>query len=158
MIIRSVQLDLARQMETLDYIRQFTDLAADAGYNALTLYLEARVKTSSFPYPNEEESYTLEEMEQVVDYAHEKNMIVIPVVSFLGHAELFLKHKPMQHLAESQDGKRGRFDSRKMVMCPSNDETYRFAETYWKEILYPLSKTSHERQDAVSEKRFTLTS
>ncbi|MHC4884815.1 MAG: hypothetical protein ACYTGH_07010, partial [Planctomycetota bacterium] len=68
--IRAIQLDLARQMETVDYIEDFIQFASRQGYNALVLYLEARVRTDSFPYPAPEESYTLEEMRRVVTCAH----------------------------------------------------------------------------------------
>ena len=58
---RGVQLDLARQMETVEYIEGFLDLIAQWGLNTLVLYLEGRVRTASFPYPQAEESYTPEE-------------------------------------------------------------------------------------------------
>lgn len=132
--IRCVQLDLARQPETIAYILSFIDMCAEAGYNAVMLYLEGRVKTEHFPYPDDADSYTLEDMRQVVDHAHSRSMSVIPGVSLLGHAELFLKFEEMHHLAEVQDGKRGRFGTNKSVMCPSNDATYAFAEAYWREL------------------------
>ena len=94
---RGVQLDLARQMETLDFIYEFIDFIGKSGYNTLVLYLEGRIKTKSFPYPVAGEYYTPEEMKAVVSYASKKNIDVIPVVSVLGHAELFLKHKINSH-------------------------------------------------------------
>ena len=50
--LRAAQLDLARQMETPQYIRNFIDFVARCGYNAVMLYLEDRIRTASYPYPS----------------------------------------------------------------------------------------------------------
>ena len=39
--LRIVQLDLARQMETIPFIKGFIDRVAEVGYDTLQLYLEA---------------------------------------------------------------------------------------------------------------------
>lgn len=41
--LRWAQLDLARQMENAQFIREFIDLLGETGYNGLFLYLEDRV-------------------------------------------------------------------------------------------------------------------
>lgn len=132
--IRAVQLDLARQMETMDFIRGFIDFIAANGYNTLVLYLEGRVRTPSFPYPAARESYSLEEMAAVVAHAKGRAIDVIPVVSTLGHAEMFLKFPAMQHLAELRGGRHGRFSKHRNVFCPSLPETYEFLERYLTEF------------------------
>lgn len=60
--LRLAQLDLARQMETLPYIRDFIDFAARCGYNGVMLYLEDRIKTKSYPFPKDHECYTEEDI------------------------------------------------------------------------------------------------
>ena len=72
--IRAVQLDLARHMENVEYIRRYTDLAAEAGFNALVFYLEARVRTRSFPFRPRQETYSLDEMAGVVEHARGAGM------------------------------------------------------------------------------------
>ena len=140
--IRAVQLDLARQMETIDFIKSFIDFIAGNGYNTLALYLEGRIKTRSFPYQPDNESYTPEPMRDVVRYAGMNNIEVIPVVSVLGHAELFLKYSELENLAETRCGFKGRFgSSSKHVFCPSQNATYQFLEKYLTEIseIFPSS-------------------
>ncbi len=133
--VRSVQLDLARQMETVDFIKSFIDFIAGNGYNTLVLYLESRIKTSSFPFPPDEESYTPEQMKDIVQYAGSKNIEIIPVVPVLGHANLFLKDSKMESLRETRDGVKGRFgSSSNNVFCPSQSGTYKFLEKYLSEI------------------------
>ena len=43
--IRAVQLDLARQMESMEFLKGFIDFIAENHYNTLFLYLEWRVRT-----------------------------------------------------------------------------------------------------------------
>jgi len=132
---RGAQLDLARQIETIDFIKQFTDMIADNGYNVLFLYLEGRIKTESFPYPTDNECYTPEQMREIVEYASSKGLDVIPGVSLLGHAELFLAHEELADTAELRNGGNGRFwNNRKLDFCPSQEATYEFFEKYLKEI------------------------
>jgi len=92
------------------------------------------VRTATFPYPSPEESYSPEEMKEVVAYAKRKSLDVIPVIETLGHTEQFLKHHQLKHLAELREGIPGRFNSSLMQVCPSLDETYRFFESYLADI------------------------
>ena len=136
---RGVQLDLARQMETLDYIFEFIDFIANSGYNTLVLYLEGRVKTQSFPYPEEGEYYTPQEMAKVVSYAATQAIDVVPVVSVLGHASSFLQHKELVHLSELRDE-----EDPGHVFCLSLPDTLDFIKKYLTEIseIFP-SKYLH---------------
>lgn len=147
----AVQLDLARQMETLDTIRHFIDFAKQFGFNAVALYLEGRVRTKTFPWPATAESYTPEQMREIVAYAAQRQIDVIPIVSTLGHAELFLRHEPLKPLAELREGCVGRTGSKALgAFCPSVEATYRFLEDYLTELgdIFP-SKIFHIGCDEV---------
>ncbi len=136
---RGVQLDLARQPETLDYIREFLDFTGKYGYTHLILYLEGRVRTKSFPYRTDDNSYSENDIRQITDYADGKKIQVVPVVSVLGHAELFLSCPELGHLAELRGGMMGRHSTKKQVFCPSQKETFAFLEAYLSEVseLFP---------------------
>ena len=132
---RGAQLDLARQLETLDFIKKFTDMIAANGYNVLFLYLEGRIRTESFPYPADNECYTPGQMREIVEYASSKGICVVPGISLLGHAELFLEHEELAEAAELRSGRNGRFwNNRKLDFCPSQEATYKFFKKYLKEI------------------------
>lgn len=142
---RAAQLDLARQMETIDFIFQFIDLLKESGHNTLVLYLEGRIKTVTFPYPGEGEFYTPEEMKRVVDYASSKGIDVVPVVSIFGHAEQFLKHPELANLAELRgDGSSPLEETVNHVFCLSLPETRKFLKSYLAELadIFP-SKYFH---------------
>ena len=65
--LKAVQMDLARQIEPLDRVLEFFDLAQRCGYNAVVLYLEDRIRTESYPYAAPAEFYTPEEIRRMVD-------------------------------------------------------------------------------------------
>ncbi|MBN2640813.1 MAG: family 20 glycosylhydrolase [Victivallales bacterium] len=133
--IRAAQLDLARQKETPEFIERFIDFISAHNFNTLGLYLEASVRTPSFPYADKNKSYSADDMRRIVDYATKRNIDVIPVVSTLGHAELFLRHPQFAHLGELREGVCGRFYGKhQSVFCPSLPETLAFLERYLTEI------------------------
>ncbi len=132
--VRAVQLDLARQMETVAYIRHFIDFSAAHGYNMLVLYLEGVVSTPAFHLRPAQASYTLEQMDEVVQYARGAGINVVPAINTLGHAELFFAEPGLRHLAEERDGQT-RFGGDGMsTFCPSLPETYAFLEQYLSEL------------------------
>lgn len=140
MRFRWAQLDLARQMETIDFIKEFIVLLAKAGYNGILLYLEDRVKTASYPYAAEGTYYTEDEMRGLVAFAAAQGMEVVPCVATLGHAERFLAHPELASLAELQGEAKGRFGgSRKETFCPTNPQVYEFLGAYLREVaaLFP---------------------
>ena len=133
---RGLQLDLARHMETVDYICRHADEAARGGFNTLVLYLEGRVRTDSFPHRPAVDSYTLDDMARVVRHASGLGLEVIPVIATLGHCEQFLACAPLRPLGESRDG-RGRFAAPTgggNVICPSQEATYEFFARYLGEL------------------------
>ena len=147
--IRAVQMDLARQMETVELIKAFADGAVKAGFNTLVLYLEGRVRTKTFALP-EGESYSAEQMKDVVAYATAKGLDVVPVVSPFGHAEHFFQYGNRQ-FSEQRNGD-FRFGKTGLVnvFCPSLPEGRAFIEKYLEDIMeiFP-SKNFHMGLDEV---------
>lgn len=107
--LRWAQLDVARQMESVGFIKDFISLLADSGYNGLLLYLEDRIKTRSYQLPADNEVYTADKIGDIVEFAADHGIEVIPCVATLGHAERFLRHPELSHLAELQGEMKGRF-------------------------------------------------
>ncbi len=138
--LRMAQLDVARQMENISFIETFITFLADSGFNALLLYLEDRIRTASYQFPAANEAYSEDEIRHIVAFAAERGIEVIPCVATLGHAERFLRHPELAHLAEVQDGMVGRFGgTAKNSFCVTNQEFYSFIETYLTEVaaLFP---------------------
>ncbi len=141
---RAVQIDLARQIETVDTVKAYFDTAAAAGMNMVVLYLEDRIRTATYPYPSEADSYSPEQIRELVEYAAQRGLELVPVVSPIGHAERFLAHRELQHLAELRGNIAGRFNKAGEVRqyidtCPMRPETAEFMDAYITEVaaLFP---------------------
>ena len=134
--LKCMQLDLARQKENIDFIKEFIVLAKDAGYNSVLLYLEDRIRTKSYPFISEEDSYSVKEMRDLVAFAESNNIELIPCVATLGHAERFLKHPELAHLSEVTKGMKNRFgaEGSQDVFCMNHPEFYPFMEKYLEEV------------------------
>ncbi|MCL5408644.1 MAG: family 20 glycosylhydrolase [Candidatus Omnitrophica bacterium] len=150
MKIKAVQLDLARQKETVSFIKFFIDFIKKYGLNTLFLYLEGRIKTETFPYTSDKESYKPGDIEEIVQYAVKSGIDIIPIISNFGHTEHFLKFPRLQKLAELREYIKGRFSDSFSNVCPSVNETYCFFEKYFTEVsqMFP-SEYFHVGNDEV---------
>ena len=128
-----MQLDLARQKETVETIADVIRFSAGAGYNALLLYLEAVVRTPSFDELPETMSYSADEVRQIVDLGQQAGLDVFPCIATLAHAEHFFLVERLKPLAEVVE------DQPPQMFCPSEPRTYEFLESYLFEVaaLFP---------------------
>ena len=136
--IRAVQLDLARQMETPEFIGKYLAFAADSGYNTVQLYLEGRVRTKSFPFRPEGETYSPERMRGIADEARRLGLDLVPVVNILGHAEQFVNCPELDDICEeSRAGGKCRFEGNglKRTFCFSAPRTREFLGAYLDELM-----------------------
>ena len=129
-LIRAAQLDLNRQKETTEFIRFYIDFLADNGYNTLLLYAAWRIKMQSHPYPAAEESYTADEIKEIVDYAFSKGLKVIPTTN-LTYVNSLTKYPEMADMLE--DGTRF-WGSKRGNFCLHNPRIYQFIEDYLTEF------------------------
>jgi Glycosyl hydrolase family 20, catalytic domain len=133
--LKLAQLDLARQMETPEFICDFIRLISKCGYNGLILYLEDRIRTASYSLAAEGEYYSIEDMTALVAFGREHGIELIPCVSTLGHAERFLRHAELSELAELTEEMTGRFGGKeKTAFCISHPLFYNFIENYLTEV------------------------
>ncbi len=140
--LRLAQLDVARQKESLPFIKEFISMLAEAGYNGLMLYLEDRIKTKSYQLSPDSDSYSEAEIRELVKFAEDKNMELIPCVATLGHAERFLRHPELEKFSELRGGRKGRFGKHNLnTFCISAPGFYDFLGEYLLEVaaLFPSS-------------------
>ena len=154
--IRAVQVDLARQMETLPFLKGFIDFIAENHYNTLFLYLEWRIRTKTFDI-GKADGYSAEELTEIIDYARLRGITVIPGLATLGHAELLLKQKKFSSYSELREGIRGRFGNTfTPAFCPSLPETRKFLDAYLTEVaeIFADSPYLHVGGDEVWDMAF----
>lgn len=153
--IRILQIDLARQIESIEYVKSYADFAKECGYNYLLLYLEASIRTPDTEYFYKDESYSMDEMKEIVTYAESIGLKVIPCFENLPHLEKFLRYKELEHLSELYDEKtitRGyRSDRFGSEGCPSNPDLYKFLDKYFTDCMecFPNSEYVHMGLDEV---------
>ena len=141
--IRAVQVDLARQMETIPLMKGFIDFIAENHYNTLFLYLEWRIRTKTFDI-GKNDGYSAEELREIIDYAALRGIDVIPGLATLGHAELLLRQKKFASYSELREGFAGRFgQSFTPDFCPSLPETREFLDSYLSEVAEIFTETPY---------------
>lgn len=74
----TLQMDLGRQKETVEYIRSFVDFAKEHGYNSILYYMESAVRTETTPFLDPEKTYSLAEMAEIVAYTEAQGLRAIP--------------------------------------------------------------------------------
>ncbi len=140
MEIIALQLDLGRQKERLDFIESFADNAAKHGYNTLLLYLECSVRTSVTPFFDEDDTYSLNELKEIVNLIEAKGLSAIPAFENFAHIEKLLCYDEAKKFSEFDDERiegRGwasdRF-KRGSVGCTTNPEFNEFFDKYISEV------------------------
>jgi len=137
--LRILQIDLGRQIETVEYLKSYIDFAKENHYNAVLLYLEAAVKVECTPFFHDDETYTPEEIKELVAYGNEKGIDIIPALENLAHAENFLQYKELEFLSETKDAgenARGvRNGSLGDCICTSNPKACEFMDLYYTQVL-----------------------
>ena len=135
--LKIVQLDLARQMESMSFLSNYVDCVSALGFNTLHLYVEGRIATKSFALPRGE-CYSTNDIRQIVAYAASNGLTSVPCVGLLGHAELFFKHPGLEDMNETH-GAAPRLGAGNNAFCISKPETREFLMRYVAEVaeLFP---------------------
>ena len=153
--IRILQIDLARQIESIEIVKSYADFAKECGFNYILLYLEAAIRTPDTEYFYKDETYSMDEMKEIVNYIESIGLKVIPCFENLPHLEKFFRYKKLEHLSELYDEKtltRGYNPSRfGSEGCPSNPELYKFFDKYFTDCMecFPNSEYVHMGLDEV---------
>ena len=147
--LKIVQMDLGRQKETFAEILRFFDFAKKYGYNAIALNLEDRIKTKTYPYALDEESYSEKEVGDIVEAAEERGLALIPVISNFAHADRFLAHEELAHISETRDGPGFHNTTIRLTACPLLPASQQFYDAYFAEVaaLFKYSKYFHAGLD-----------
>jgi len=127
---RGLQIDPARNYMTLAFLKQQVDFISAYKLNYLHLHLTDdegwRFEIRAYPNLASEKKYTQTEMKDLIAYARERFVTIVPEIGMPGHGREFAKAFPeLYHL-----------DPHRMrdVMCIGNEKVFRIAEQIWKEV------------------------
>jgi hypothetical protein len=129
---RAFQWDLARQVERLDFLREWLPRYADWGYEELYLHLEDAVEFPRLPGVARRDAYSQKQFARLVDAATRAGIRVVPIVNLLGHTQYLIKTPELRDLNElrAPDGsplERGQ-------ICPLHPRTLEVAEKLLRDI------------------------
>jgi hexosaminidase len=162
---RGLLIDVCRHWEPIEVIKRNLDGMAAVKLNVLHLHLTEdqgfRIESKKFPKLHQLGSdglyYTQDEIREIINYARERGIRVIPEFDIPGHATSWLVGHP--ELASAQgpyqiERKYGVFDS---ALDPTREETYKFLDKFLGEMaaLFP-DAYMHIGGDEVTGKHWRL--
>ncbi len=122
---RGVMLDQGRNYQSMEFLKQQIQIMARYKLNVFhfhpTEYPGWRAEIKAFPNLKSELYYTQDEMRELVRFAAERFVTVLPEIEMPGHCTAFLDLMP--HLKCTND-----------TMCMGNEETYSTLETILREV------------------------
>lgn len=137
MKIRGISDDIARgQVSTVDNFKKIIDFLAQNKMNTYMIYIEDVIELKSYPTIGKNRgALTHNEIKEILSYANENFIDVIPIFQTLGHYENILTQEEFVDLAEFPGG---------ATLSVTEEKTYEFLENSLKEIfeLFP-SKYIH---------------
>lgn len=114
--------DIARdQCPTYELLDEICERSANAGYNAVCLYLEHRYAYPCAPWAAANGCLTPEVVQRLVRKHRRDTLRIIPFLNVLGHMEGFIRAEGGRGLSEGQT-------SHAEQMCPSKPENVEFVE------------------------------
>lgn len=126
---RALMVDPARHFLPVNDLKRFVDLMSRFKYNALQLHLTDdqgwRVEIKSRPeLASGQMHYTQSELRNLVDYAADRNVEVIPEIDIPGHTAAFLHAHPELMCSTGDSVKIDLESTTNLMLCASQDSVY----------------------------------
>ena len=137
MEIICLQIDIARQKETIEYFKKFIDFAKEWGYNSVLVYIESAIRTKKTEFFDREISYSAEEISEIVAYSEKVGIDLIPAFENLSHLENFLRYPSLAEFSELYDPAaepRNFSDGFGVCGCVSNEKMHAFLDEYISDV------------------------
>ena len=157
---RAIMIDPARHFLPVEDVKFFIDQMARFKFNTLQMHLTDdqgwRIEIKSHPeltsigaFRNKGKSpspdngyYTQEEIKEIIAYAAERNIEIIPELDIPGHSVAILTAHPELGCAFRQNERKELGNTTNMMLCASNDNVYKIYEDIISEVatLFPSKK------------------
>lgn len=145
---RGLLLDTSRHFFSVATIKRQIDAMAAAKYNIFHWHLTDdqgwRLETKSYPKLHKQASdgdyYTRKQIREIVAYARERGIQVLPEIDMPGHASAIAVAYPQLMSAPGPYAMEYRWGVHKPTLNPANEEVYKFAEAIIAEVteLFPF--------------------
>ncbi len=135
---RAFMLDPARNFLPKEAVKFFIDHMAFYKYNVLQLHLTDdqgwRLYVEKYPQLASKDHYTKEDLQEIIRYAEQRNVTVIPEMDVPGHTSAILAAFPEFKCENKRDVEIKVGESVNMMLCASVDEIYTVMDDIIKEI------------------------
>lgn len=158
--LRAIMIDPARHFLPVEDVKFFIDQMARFKFNTLQMHLTDdqgwRIEIKSHPeltsigaFRNNGKSpspdngyYTQEDIKEIIAYAAERNIEIIPELDIPGHSVAILTAHPELGCAFRQNERKELGSTTNMMLCASNDNVYKIYEDIISEVavLFPSKK------------------
>lgn len=149
---RGMHLDVCRHFMEKEFIKRYIDLIAYYKLNKLHLHLTEdqgwRLEIKKYPKLTEIGAwrkagpdslyggyYTQEDIKEIIDYAKERYIEVIPEIDLPGHTRAALAAYPQYSCTGGPFEVSTRWGVHKDVLCAGKEETYKFVEDILLEVM-----------------------
>ncbi len=140
---RGLMIDCVRHFEPLDVLKRNIDAMAAVKLNVFHWHLTDdqgfRIESHAFPRLTEAASdglfYTQTEARELVRYARDRGIRVVPEFEMPGHSTAFLIAYPELNSGTQPTGIRREFGISDIAIDPTREETYRFLDKFLGEMV-----------------------
>lgn len=149
---RGMHLDVGRHFFPVSFVKKYLDIMALYKYNYFHWHLTEdqgwRIEIKAYPELTEKGAfrkeadgsiyggfYTQDEIIDIVDYAKNLNITVIPEIEMPGHSEAALAVYPHLSCSGKQQEVPALWGVYENVYCAGNDETFKFLEEVLDEVI-----------------------
>lgn len=120
--LRSFQIDLGRQPESLHELKRLVRQQARYHYNQCQLYLENAIKLPAFEDAANPDGLTTDEFQKLEQFAADLGVELVPSLNLLGHMEHFFRHPKFAKWSEMSHGARHPNQTYAGCLCPELPE------------------------------------
>ena len=139
---RGLMIDCGRHFEPIPVLKRNIDAMAAVKLNVFHWHLTEdqgfRIESKAFPRMTEKGSdglfYTQEEARDLVQYARDRGIRVVPEFEMPGHSTAWLFAYPEMASGTTPTGIRREFGVSDTAIDPTREETYRFIEKFLREM------------------------
>jgi hexosaminidase len=143
--IRAAHYDTKHHQDTRAFVESFIQDLSKYKINMLIWEWEDKFAYPSHPEIGAPGAFTMKEMQEITQYAHQYHIQIVPLVQGLGHVSFILKWPQFANLRE--------LPASNFEFCPLKEGTYQLLSDLWKDAVAatPGSKYIHIGSDETYE-------
>ncbi len=124
--LRIMHWDTKHHQDRMDTLKRYLDWAARLKYNAIAFELEDKFAYPTHPIIGAPGAFTTEQMQELVRYALDRHIQIIPNIQTPAHLCYALKHEQFAHL---------RCDGNNYMACMDNPEVLKLIFEMYEDVL-----------------------